>query len=73
MRTAKIEYTRVKRIWRHYPSNYHYTFLLQVATEEETFKIVPGFLPDKETYRALEEFLNRKALENRGAKKSTRS
>jgi len=47
--------------------------VLKVATEEQTFKIVPAFLPDNESYRALEEFLTRKALENTTAKKAARN
>jgi hypothetical protein len=46
--------------------------VLKVATEDQTFKIVPAFLPDNESYRALEEFLNRKLLENTRAKKFSR-
>jgi hypothetical protein len=70
MRTAKIEYTSVRRVWRHY---LYYTFVLKVATEEQTFKIVPAFLPGNESYRALEEFLTRKALENTTEKKVARN
>jgi hypothetical protein len=73
MRTAKIEYTSIRRVWRHYLRPNEYRFVLKVATEEQNFKIVPAFLPDNESYRALEEFLNRKALENTGAKKSPRN
>jgi hypothetical protein len=71
MRTAKIEYTSLRHVWRHYLP--YYTFVLWVATEMGTFKIVPGFLPDNESYCDLEEFLNRKALENTGAKKPPRN
>jgi hypothetical protein len=70
MRTAKIEYPSVRRVWRHY---LYYTFVLQVATEEQAFRIVPAFLPDNESYRALEEFLTRKALENTSAKEAARN
>jgi hypothetical protein len=70
MRRARIEYTSIRRVWRDYLP--YYTFVLWVATEKGNFKIVPGFLPDNESYRALEEFLNRKALENTGLKKSSR-
>ncbi|HEY6330629.1 MAG TPA: hypothetical protein VI756_14925 [Blastocatellia bacterium] len=70
MRTAKIECTsRQARLAA--PPLLH--FVLQVATEERTYKIVPAFLPDNESYRALEEFLNRKALENTSAKKAARN
>jgi len=71
MRTEKIEYTSIRSIWRQYL--YNGALVLWVATEQQTFKIVPGFLPDKESYDALEQFLNRKALENTGAKKSPRN
>ena len=73
MRTAKIEYTRIRRVWRHYVRPYEYTFVLKVATEEQAFKILPAFLPDNESYRALEEFLNRKLLENTRAKTTPRN
>jgi hypothetical protein len=70
MRTAKIEYTSIRHVWQHY---LRYTFVLRVATEKRTFKIVPAFLPDNESYSDLEEFLNQKALENTGAKKFPRN
>jgi hypothetical protein len=63
-RTAKIEYTNIRRVWRHYVRPNEYRFVLKVATEERVFTILPAFLPDNESYRALEEFLNRKLLEN---------
>ena len=64
---APPKYTSIRRVWRHY---LNYTFVLRVATEKRTFKIVPTFLPENESYSDLEEFLNRKALESTGAKKS---
>lgn len=70
-RTERIEYTSIMSVWRHYL--YYGTLVLWVATEKRTFKIVPSFLPDNESYDALEQFLNRKALENTGAKKSSRN
>src|SRR5262249_30668353 len=70
MRTARIEYTSIKAAWRHYLP---WTVVLRVATEKRTFEIVSTLLPDNESYRALEEFLNRKALENTGAKDSPRT
>ena len=73
MRTAKIEYTSIERVWRHYVRPYEYRFVLKVATEEQAFEILPAFLPDNESYRALEEFLNRKLLENTRAKKPPRN
>jgi hypothetical protein len=73
MGTAKIEYTSIRGVWRHYIRPYEYRFVLKVATGEEAFKILPAFLPDNESYRALEEFLNRKLLENTRAKKSPRN
>jgi hypothetical protein len=73
MGTAKIEYTSIRRVWRHYLRPYEYRFVLKIATEKRTFKIVPAFLPDNESYRALEEFLNRKLFENTGTKKSPRN
>lgn len=72
MGTAKIEYASIRRVWRHYIRPYEYRFVLKVATEEQAFKILPSFLPDNESYRALEEFLNRKLLENTSGKKSRR-
>jgi len=62
MRTARIEYTSIKRIWRHYLP--FATVVLRVATEKHTFEIVSMLLPDNESYRALEEFLSLKAQEN---------
>lgn len=69
MRTAKIEYTSIRRVWRHY-TTYCAVAVLQVATENQTFDILSTFLPDNESYCGLEEFLTRKALENERAKKS---
>ena len=63
-RTAKIEYTSIRRVWRHYVRPYEYRFVLKVATEEQAFEIRPAFLPDNGSYRALEDFLNQKLLEN---------
>jgi hypothetical protein len=63
-RTAKIEYTSIRRVWRRYIRPYEVRFVLKVATEEQAFKILPAFLPDSESYRALEEFLNCKLIEN---------
>lgn len=73
MRTARIEYSSIQRVWRHYVRPYEYNFVLKLATEEQAFTILPVFLPDSESYRALEEFLNRKLLENTRATKSPRS
>jgi hypothetical protein len=73
MRTARVEYTSIRRVWRHYVRPYEYNFVLKVATEEQAFTILPAFLPDNESYGALEEFLNRKLLENTRAKKSPRN
>jgi hypothetical protein len=67
MRTAKIEYTDIRRVWRHYTTFYAVP-ILQVATEKQTFDIVSTFLSDNESYCALEEFLTRKVLENECAK-----
>jgi hypothetical protein len=59
--TARIAYTSIVGVWRHYlPA----TVVLRVATEKRTFEIVSMLLPDNESYRALEEFLNQKAQEN---------
>jgi hypothetical protein len=66
MRTATIEYTSIRRVWRHYLT---YTFVLRMATETQIFSILPTSLPDNESYRAVEEFLNRKLLENTRAEK----
>jgi hypothetical protein len=73
MWTARIEYTSIRRVWRHYVRPYEYRFVLKVATEEQAFTILPAFLPDNQSYRALEESLNRKLLENTRAKKSPRN
>src|SRR5579864_3740302 len=73
MRTARIEYTSIRCVWRHYVRPYEYRFVLKVATEEQAVSILPAFLPDNESYRVLEEFLNRKLLENTCAKKSPRN
>jgi hypothetical protein len=71
-RTAKIEYTTISRVWRHYFGLYN-GFVLKVATDEQAFKILPTFLPGNESYSALEEFLNCKLLENARARKSSRN
>ena len=68
MRTAKIEYTRITRVWQQYIRPYEYRFVLKVATEEQVFSIIPGFLPDDESYRTLQEFLNRNFHENTRSK-----
>ena len=61
MRTARIEYTSIERVWRHYlPA----TLVLRVATKTRTFEIVSVLLPDNESYRALEGFLSLKVQEN---------
>jgi hypothetical protein len=70
MRTAKVEYTSIKRVWRHYLPM---TVVLRVATENRTFEILSTLLPDNESYRAVEEFLVQKALENTRADKSSKS
>ena len=70
MQTAKVEYTSIKRVWRHYLP---LTVLLRVATEKRTFEIVSTRLPDNESYRALEEFLVRKASENTGAEEFSKT
>jgi hypothetical protein len=72
MRMAKIEYTSIRGVWRHYGPRWG-TLVLRIETERQTFKVMPDFLPDNESYEALEQFLNRKALENTGAKKSSRN
>jgi hypothetical protein len=69
MRTEKIEYTSIRRVWRHY-TTYYAVAVLQVATETRTFNIMSTFLPDNDSFCALEEFLTRKARENEPAKKS---
>jgi len=70
MRTTKIEYSSIKRVWRHYLP---LTVVLRVATEKRNFEILSTLLPDNASYLALEEFLNRKALENTGVEKSPRN
>lgn len=72
-RTAKIEYTSIKRVWRRYIRPCEVRFVLKVETEEQAFRILPAFLPDNESYRALEEFLNRKLLENARGKQSPKT
>jgi hypothetical protein len=59
--TARVAYASIERVWRHYlPA----TVVLRVATEKRTFEIVSVLLPDDESYRALEAFLNEKTQEN---------
>jgi len=70
MWTARVEYVSIKRVWRHYLP---LTVVLRVATEKRTFEILSTLLPDNESYRALEAFLTRKALENTGAEKSPKT
>jgi hypothetical protein len=70
MRTAKVEYTSIKRVWRHYLP---LTVVLRVATEKRTFEILSTLLPDNESYRAVEEFLVQKALENKRADESSKT
>jgi hypothetical protein len=61
MGTARVAYASIERVWRHYlPA----TVVLRVATEKRTFEIVSVLLPDDESYRALEAFLNQKTQEN---------
>jgi|SRR5579864_4430489 len=72
MRIAKIEYTSIRRVWQHY-TTYYAVARLQVATEKQTFEILSTFLPDNESYRTLEDFLTRKALENTSANKAPRN
>jgi hypothetical protein len=59
--TARIEYASIKRVWRHYLPG---AIVLRVATEKRTFEIVSVLLPENDSYRALEEFLNLKAQQN---------
>jgi hypothetical protein len=73
MRTARIEYASIRRVRRHYVRPYEYRFVLKVATEEQAFTILPAFFSDNESFGALEEFLNRKLLENTRAKESPRN
>ncbi len=61
-RMARIEYTSIKRVWRH-----HLLFkaaVLRVVTEKQTFEIASMLLADNETFRVLEGFLSLKAREN---------
>lgn len=69
MRTARIEYTSIRRVSQHYIRPFEVRLILKVETEGQAVSILPAFLPDDESYRVLEEFLNRKLLENT-AKKS---
>jgi hypothetical protein len=67
---ARIAYPSIERVWRHYLP---LAVVLRVATEKRTFDIASTLLPDNESYRAIEEFLNLKAQENaanRGISKS---
>jgi hypothetical protein len=75
MRTARIEYTSIKRVCRRYPSYFYSSggFVLDVATEKEIFRVLPTFFADNESFQAVEEFLNQKALENTRAIKFVRS
>jgi hypothetical protein len=67
---ARIAYASIKRVWRHYLPG---TVVLRVATEKRTFEIVSALLPDNESYRAIEEFLNLKAQENAANKGISKS
>jgi|SRR5579863_9916174 hypothetical protein len=68
MSTARIEYSSIVRVWRHYlPA----TVVLRVATQKHTFDIVSVLLPDNASYRAIEGFLILKAQENAAQKAST--
>ena len=59
--TARIEYGSIKRVCRHYlPA----AVVLRVATEKRTFEIVSVLLPENDSFRAVEEFLNLKAQQN---------
>jgi hypothetical protein len=59
--TARIPYSSVQRVWRHYlPA----TIVLRVATERRTYEIVSMLLRDRESYLAIEEFLTAKTHEN---------
>ncbi len=69
MKAARIKYSSIVRVWRHYlPA----AVVLRVATHERTFEILSGLLPNNDSYRALEEFLNIKAPEN-AARENPRS
>ena len=58
---ARIQYTSLKCVWRHYlPA----TVVLRLATEKRIFEVVSVLLPDDESYRAIEEFLKLKAEQN---------
>ena len=73
MRTARIEYTSIRSIWRRY-GPYWGTLVLGLRPERQTFKVVPDFFPDNESYEALEQFLKSKgSLKNTGAKKTSRN
>jgi hypothetical protein len=68
--TARIDYTSIERVWRHYlPA----TVILRVATEKHIFEIVSVLLPDNTSYLTLEEFLSLKAQENAAKKTSLNS
>ena len=68
--TARIDYTSIERVWRHYlPA----TVVLRVATEKHIFEIVSVLLPDDTSYLTLEEFLSLKAQENAAKKTSLNS
>jgi hypothetical protein len=62
--TARIAYPSIRRVWRHYLP---FAVVLRVATDEHTFEIVSGLLPDNKTFLVVEEFLNLKAQENAAA------
>ena len=68
MGTARIEYSSIVRVWRHYlPA----AVVLRVATQSHTFDIVSVLLPDNASYHAIEGFLTLKAEENAARKAST--
>jgi hypothetical protein len=65
MSTARIEYSSIVRVWRHYLLA---VVVLRVATQNRTFDIVSVLLPDNASYRAVEGFLSQKAQENAASK-----
>lgn len=69
MGTARIEYSGIVRVWRHYlPA----TVVLRVATQNCTFDVVSKQLPNNASYRAIEGFLTLMAQENTARKRQIR-
>jgi len=63
--STRVAYASIERVWRHYLP---ITVVLRIATAARTFQIASVLLPDDESYRALEAFINQKVQENTAKK-----